>query len=312
VLFLQLVSALLAVGPSPELDAALASAIAAVSSPEAGVNLRSDIVSFVEDFVGDADARSETYSAFAADALELEKGRNAFIQPLWPEGVAPEGIPMLHRDWHARGGGWAFWAEWYEGYLTGKPLDLDLLEKVALIEPEDWDKGDDHVNGIIASIYEEWKSQLADIDRPQFNLALVERQTSVLRDYIVGELERVRGRNSTEDADLPRLELIRELLQQALEAVDEILERLASPGGGQSTALVVVEERLPIVVDAADRLSTEAAAPMVSQQMLLIAATVKVLTDAGLDPKDAARLASADVLGPKLIAWFRSWLLKRK
>jgi len=111
---------------------------------------------------------------------------------------------------------------------------------------------------------------------------------------------------------MPRLELIRQLLQQALGAVDEILERLAFPGGGQSTALVLFEEKLPVLVDAAERLSTEAAAPMVSQQMLAIAATVKGLTDAGLDPKDAARLASADVRGPKLIAWFRSWFPKRK
>jgi hypothetical protein len=59
---------------------------------------------------------------------------------------------MVHRDWRARGGGWVFWADWYEGYLTGRPLDIDLLEKVALIPSEDWDKGETHVNGVIDAI----------------------------------------------------------------------------------------------------------------------------------------------------------------
>jgi hypothetical protein len=101
-------------------------------------------------------AEAGSWVALTMDAVEIEAGRDPFARPLWPE-VSPDWVPMVHRDWRARGGGWVFWADWYEGYLTGKPLDIDLLEKVAQIESEHWDKGDDHVNGIIAGYYDDWR-----------------------------------------------------------------------------------------------------------------------------------------------------------
>lgn len=88
------------------------------------------------------------------DAIELESGRSPFQRPLLQVGEVAELLPMVHRDWRGQGPGWDFWTDWYEGYLTGQPLDLDLLEKVALIPDEDWETGDDHVNRVIASIYD--------------------------------------------------------------------------------------------------------------------------------------------------------------
>lgn len=88
------------------------------------------------------------------DAVEVEAARSPFALPLWPDGPVPDWVPMIHRDWGARGGGWEFWADWYEGYLDGQPLCLDLLEKVARIPDEEWQKGDDHVNEIIAGLYD--------------------------------------------------------------------------------------------------------------------------------------------------------------
>ena len=98
-------------------------------------------------------ATNDAWTEVVVDAVEIEAGRSPFRRPLWHGGEIPAWVPMVHRDWRGRGAGWDFWADWYEGYLTGRPLDLDLLEKVALIPDEEWKKGDVHVNAIIAGFY---------------------------------------------------------------------------------------------------------------------------------------------------------------
>ncbi len=52
----------------------------------------------------------------------------------------------------APGTPWAFWADWYQGMLTGRPMDWALQREVALIPPEDWDKGPEHIAGKIEGI----------------------------------------------------------------------------------------------------------------------------------------------------------------
>ncbi|MCU0909640.1 MAG: hypothetical protein MUF73_19960, partial [Rhodobacteraceae bacterium] len=92
------------------------------------------------------------WQAISSDAVALEQAADVFRLPLWKGGVRP---PMFEETIT----GWVFWADWYEGYLTGQPLDIDLLEQVALIPPEDWDKGETHVNGIIGAIYDAWRTK---------------------------------------------------------------------------------------------------------------------------------------------------------
>lgn len=47
---------------------------------------------------------------------------------------------------------WAFWREWYQGFLDGKPLDWELQKEIALIPDADWDKGPEHISGLIEEI----------------------------------------------------------------------------------------------------------------------------------------------------------------
>ncbi|MBN2760604.1 MAG: hypothetical protein JXQ79_08900 [Rhodobacteraceae bacterium] len=79
----------------------------------------------------------------------------------------------------AQGEGWRFWVEWYENALYGRPQDYDLLTKIALIDPADWDKGADHVNALIQRIVAEHKPkptpqspEITDVERSHINLVL--------------------------------------------------------------------------------------------------------------------------------------------
>lgn len=93
-----------------------------------------------------------------ADCAAIDRGGEVFRHPLWRDNALPDWLPtpLPHHAWRDRGPGWAFWADWYEGELTGHPLPLDLLTRIARIAPEDWDKGDDHVNALIAGIRRDW------------------------------------------------------------------------------------------------------------------------------------------------------------
>ena len=45
-----------------------------------------------------------------------------------------------------------FWIDWYQRILDGRLQNWEMLEEIALIDPEDWDKGAEHVNGLVAGI----------------------------------------------------------------------------------------------------------------------------------------------------------------
>ena len=87
------------------------------------------------------------------DCAALLDGKSLDRRPLW-DGDTPlasllaETRPQIL----AQGDGWRFWVDWYDNALQGRAQDYDLLTKIALIEPTDWDKGADHVNALIAEI----------------------------------------------------------------------------------------------------------------------------------------------------------------
>ena len=77
-------------------------------------------------------------------------GRGIDTSPLWNFGnSASEEWRFLRENLPA---GWEFWRDWYQDALDGEQPNWNLLAKIALIKPVDWDTDSDHVNGLIAEI----------------------------------------------------------------------------------------------------------------------------------------------------------------
>ncbi len=72
---------------------------------------------------------------------------------------------------------WSFWRDWYQGFLDGKPLDWELQRRVALIPDADWEKGPEHIAGLIEQIREPFvlRERIAELET-----LLPERATSRL------------------------------------------------------------------------------------------------------------------------------------
>lgn len=106
---------------------------------------------FIQD---SASSHSATmWEMIRVDCAGLVAAERLDRRPLWA--VENPFAPLwagTHPRILAQGNGWRFWVDWYENTLHGRAQDLDLLIKIARITAEDWDKGADHVNALIAEI----------------------------------------------------------------------------------------------------------------------------------------------------------------
>ena len=138
--------------------------------------LRSLLISLVaaEMPTEDMEAASSSSSAAAIwesvreDAAEVSDGEVPWVLPLWGDatnpfaGVWQEVQAKVHASETA--GNWQFWIDWYQALLDGRPMLGDaartwqMLEKVALIAPEDWAQKPEVVNPMIAGIWGSIKS----------------------------------------------------------------------------------------------------------------------------------------------------------
>jgi hypothetical protein len=93
-----------------------------------------------------ADALGRAWDTDIANLTAPARYRH-FGTSLWPDGE-PNGVRQRLADLWARLGdaeAFAFWRDWYEGYLNGRPLDWDLQLAVAGIPDADWERGPAHL-----------------------------------------------------------------------------------------------------------------------------------------------------------------------
>lgn len=104
-------------------------------------------------------ADSALSAAYADTTLQIP---NMFHAQLWPN---PTEIGHLlryleefriHASKHAE---WAFWAEWYQGFVDGKPLDWELQRRVAVIDDAIWEQGPEAVAAAIDKVKAEMLSE---------------------------------------------------------------------------------------------------------------------------------------------------------
>lgn len=74
---------------------------------------------------------------------------------------------------------WSFWIKWYDDALAGTPPNWDMLEQIALIEPEVWEEGAEAVSERIALITEKYEL-LSEVQATRVSLGELRAEANAL------------------------------------------------------------------------------------------------------------------------------------
>lgn len=249
------------------------------------------------------------WSYVRSDCRLIQNRDRLANSPIWHDAKEP-----FDHEWRrakeamaARDEGWEFWIRWYEAARSGQSLNPDMLHKIATQNEDDfafWNGSDAEVNARIAEIVAEFEG--ADpVDQPKrpADLTVVRQQVRTLLLYLDVEIEPYRGRNDFNGPDGETLRTIRDLLQEIVDLVQAMQDALDCETEPE-TALVVVEETLPQVIDKADDLAQQMPEPVVSETIVHMTAAVKHMTEGGVPPKFATGIALLDQLRGSLHGWF--------
>ncbi len=123
----------------------------------------------------------DAWDRLREDCRLLENERRIPItMPLWGNELTlfSDEWKRIASRWRHASGAWDFWADWYEGALAGKPLDIELLTKIALISPELEIGQEDVLNDRIRDIRTSYSSKPPDASQLEYRLRQVERGLS--------------------------------------------------------------------------------------------------------------------------------------
>ncbi|MCA3456093.1 MAG: hypothetical protein IOC92_05555 [Rhodobacter sp.] len=201
-------------------------------------------------------AASQFWPSVIKDCATLEAAGDPFAFPLW-DGPAPERIAdawaQTRQEWAQAGGPiWAFWTQFYENALAGRPQNWPLLHDIALIPAEDWKGGPDRVHPIIEGMLnrradeEKGKGEVAQdlaglpaAPRPtiqQVQAALSLNRVALpptfdaVEGFIALEIERLQSRNHQSDDEAAEARRMIRTLSFLAEAVLQM--RAAVPAEG--------------------------------------------------------------------------------
>lgn len=136
----------------PRLDKLLESVSTSISSP--GSDIQADVIKCVDLA---QQILPKSFREAQTDAVVYEEKGDLSELPLWNGGIPNEVSDAWNevRNHHTSAIAdqpdyRSFWMPWYQGLLDGKPAFPDSLTRaVALIDPEDWDRGDLHINNVV-------------------------------------------------------------------------------------------------------------------------------------------------------------------
>ena len=179
-----------------------------------------------------------------------------------------------------KGETWSFWHDWYQGFLSGKPLNWQLLRRVALIDNSTWEAGPE----VVAREIERFRAQL-DLEQrideleAELRLASIDRhgvggnmppepleEAPIARELVIiwQPVEVLKDEVAKDDPDPKRLQVVIEALTTALkkglawclkkgDLIVDTTIKWAVPAGGTGY-LALNPEKLEAVIEAAKKL----------------------------------------------------------
>jgi len=239
---------------------------------------------------------NDNWSLIEIDCLELNEWGVLDGNRLWQEFDNPfakewQGVKSILQNDSVD---WSFWIKWYEASLNGEPLNYEMLEKIALIDPKDWEQGPEHVNAMIAGIEAEFDTQedrKTTKDILERNTNVIEAQLDALVLLVTEEIHRIRGPNNITSAESDQIAVRVSLLNSIIASVEKIKESLVS-SQSYSNALVVVDEQLSEIAVVAEKLAEDGAMQEISAPIMAMGVTIKYLTDCGTPGHVASGVAA--------------------
>lgn len=200
-------------------SSAASAASAPDSAPAAAAAASSSAAAAASDFAGDSVA---AWALVRVDCEQLEAGQTLDGFPLWHNGESPYLAAWTETQtlWSAPNSPYAFWLRWYQAALQGNHLNLPLGHDIALIPDADWQKGPEHIAGLIAVLERKSEnakdafpidSELSNLpaatkdQRATFVQAVTAHQEhlpatlSALLEFCAAEISRLQGRNHPYD-----------------------------------------------------------------------------------------------------------------
>ncbi|MBL6638574.1 MAG: hypothetical protein ISP37_09710 [Planktomarina sp.] len=194
----------------PNAPRATAAARAAAPAADAAANASSSAADFASAAASADDVAGQAYvwESLSADVQRIEDGMRPadLVQaPLWPDAPMPRTLAenwQRLRDVLVRDDpNWQFWIDFYEGILAGgayAPARIALMDKVAQMSEEIWEKPAREVNAHIAGMYQEFldsqrpAAPLVDQRGAFLKMLLAEPlQTVEQADMLAGQIDRV-------------------------------------------------------------------------------------------------------------------------
>ena len=180
-----------------EPNAPRATAAARAAAPAANASAADDVA-----------GQAYVWESLTADVQRIEDGMRPadLVQaPLWPDAPMPRTLAenwQRLRDVLVRDDpNWQFWIDFYEGILAGgayAPARIALMDKVAQMSEEIWEKPAREVNAHIAGMYQEFldsqrpAAPLVDQRGAFLKMLLAEPlQTVEQADMLAGQIDRV-------------------------------------------------------------------------------------------------------------------------